>query len=140
MFLFTHVHSYTCILVHSIQKLAHLSQVLLQVLQLNSCITHRTVSGGKGDYHVTYFSDWLLHVAGLVIASLLSVSIHSYLQCQDKWILHTLNWGTNLLTSCCQLCSVEAGATTRKGPQMLWVYKNETQYRWLHFTKTISRK
>lgn len=36
---------------------------------------------------------------------------------------HTLNCGTNLLTSCCQLCSVEAGATTRNGPQILCVYR-----------------
>ena len=32
---------------------------------------------------------------------------------------NTLNWGINLVTSCCQLCSVEAGATTRNGPQIL---------------------
>lgn len=38
-------------------------------------------------------------------------------------LAHTLNCGTNLLTSCCQLCSVEAGATTRNGPQILCVYR-----------------
>ena len=39
---------------------------------------------------------------------------------------HTLNWGINLVTSCCQLCSVEAGATTRNGPQILWVCRKDT--------------
>ena len=39
---------------------------------------------------------------------------------------NTLNWGINLVTSCCQLCSVEAGATTRNGPQILWVCRKET--------------
>lgn len=59
---------------------------------------------------------------------------------EHKLILHTLNWGMNLLTSCCQLCSVEAGATTRKGPQMLCVYKNETPYGWLHALVTFQRQ
>lgn len=58
---------------------------------------------------------------------------------EHKLILHTLNWGMNLLTSCCQLCSVEAGATTRKGPQMLCVYKNETPYGWLHALVTFHK-
>ena len=39
---------------------------------------------------------------------------------------NTLNWGINLVTSCCQLCSVEAGATTRNGPQILWVCRKDT--------------
>ena len=37
------------------------------------------------------------------------------------WLLQparTLKRDTNLVHSCCQLCRVEAGATTRKGPQI----------------------
>ncbi|KAH3663035.1 hypothetical protein OGATHE_004611 [Ogataea polymorpha] len=33
----------------------------------------------------------------------------------------TLKSGTNLVISCCQLCSVDAGVTTRNGPQILCV-------------------
>ena len=29
----------------------------------------------------------------------------------------------NLDISCCQLCNVEAGATTKNGPHVLWVWK-----------------
>ena len=35
----------------------------------------------------------------------------------------TLNEGMNLLTSCCQLCNVEAGAIIKNGPHVLCVYK-----------------
>ena len=90
-------------------------EILLHFI-LNRNITDRTVSWDR----LVMYSDWLL--ACLILASLLSVTVHSSLQCQYELILHTLNWGTNLLTSCCQLCSVEAGATTRNGPQMLCVY------------------
>ena len=35
----------------------------------------------------------------------------------------TLKDGINLVTSCCQLCNVEAGAITKNGPHVLCVYK-----------------
>ena len=35
----------------------------------------------------------------------------------------TLKEGMNLVTSCCQLCNVEAGAITKNGPHVLCVYK-----------------
>ena len=41
-----------------------------------------------------------------------------FLSCGDPQYGTTLNDGINLATSCCQLCSVEAGVITRKGPQI----------------------
>lgn len=45
-------------------------------------------------------------------------------QMKNKYTLNkyqqTLNLGTNLAHSCCQLCKVDAGAMTRNGPQIPW--------------------
>lgn len=49
------------------------------------------------------------------------VKLHS----MDYSEAHALNRGTNLVHSCCQLCRVEAGATTRKGPHIPWRYERE---------------
>ena len=44
------------------------------------------------------------------LSSIMTLSFHP--------LTHTLNLGINLEHSCCQLCSVDAGAMTRNGPQM----------------------
>ena len=70
------------------------------------------------------------HVCGpfrliTILGNILIHHLYTQLSTTLRKTKHTLNCGTNLLTSCCQLCSVEAGATTRNGPQMLCVCQNE---------------
>lgn len=78
--------------------------------------------------YASYFGGQKSKKLKTIMSTLINKSQKVYFKEQYNfcWMIFTLNLGTNLVNSWCQLLSVEAGEIIKKGPQMFSLWNRKT--------------